>query len=215
MGDGSTRGESVTSVSIYIEGGGTRAARSRRKFRRGMEQFLKALKEAARKRSFRWKVVACGPRDAACRLFLKAATEGSEGDIVALLVDSEGKVVGAPRSHLLHRDGWRLPVGEDRVHLMVQTMETWLIADTEALGAYYGGQFNGDALPKHQDLERAPKELVNSGLARATRRTQKGSYDKIDHASELLKRVDPGKVKARCPHCKRLFHTLAEAIEAA
>ena len=98
---------------------------------------------------------------------------------------------------------------------MVQTMETWLIADVGALGAYYGRQFNGNALPKHQDLEQAPKQLVDSGLVRATVKTQKGRYHKIRHASELLFRVDPEKVKERCPHCRRLFETLTAMIDAA
>ena len=52
-------------------------------------------------------------------------------------------------------------------------------------------RFNGNSLPKRQDLEEAPKENVSSALARATQKTQKGEYRKIRHASELLALCGP------------------------
>ncbi len=164
----------------------------------------------------KWQVVPCGPRNEAYRRFCEAAARG-RGNVLFLLVDSEDGVRRSPRLHLVARDGWDdlEDVAEDRIQLMVRTMETWLIADVETLRSYYGNQFNDNALPRRQDLEKVPKENVSLALARATQKTQKGEYHKIRHASELLARVDPEKVKARCRHCKRLFDTLTSVIEAA
>lgn len=197
-----------------MEGGGKGVRRTT--LRKGMDAFLRPAKAAARKRSLRWQLVACGPRNEAYRQFSEAVARRPE-DILFLLVDSEEEVKGKPRSHLRARDGWNrlTDVGEDGVQLMVRTMETWLIADVEALSAYYGRGFSANSLPKHQNLEQVPKEIVSSGLDRATEKTQKGKYHKIRHASDLLALIDVEKAKARCPHCERLFDALTRAIKAA
>lgn len=166
----------------------------------------------------RWNLVMCGSRREAYDRFLRE-TSSSSDELIVLLVDSEAEVTKAPRAHLAARTGdewtfWDQAL-DDQVQLMVQTMETWLIADAEALRSYYGTHFNRNVLPKRQNLEEVSKENVSSALARATRKTQKGKYHKIRHASELLIRLDPEKVKKRCRHCKRLFETLTELIEAA
>ena len=184
--------------------------------RKGMDAFLQSAKAAARRKSLKWQLVACGPRNEAYRRFSEAASRGN-GDLLFLLVDSEDELSTSPRLHLVARDGWdRLEdVAEDRIQLMVRTMETWLIADVETLRSYYGSRFNGNSLPKRRDLEKVPKENVSSALARATQKTQKGEYHKIRHASDLLALVDPENAKERCRHCKRLFDTLTSQIEAA
>lgn len=133
-----------------------------------------------------------------------------------LLVDSEGPVEGEPRAHLYARDGWNLNDVDDRsVHLMVQTMEAWIVADVDVLRGYYGQRFNQGALPRTVDLERVSKPTLEHSLQRATERTQKGRYKKIAHASDLLKRIDAEQVKARCRHCGRLFDELGRMIDAA
>ncbi len=163
----------------------------------------------------RWNLVMCGSRSETCERFL-GEMSSSLDEFPVLLVDSDAEVNKAPKAHLAEMTGsawaWDQAL-EEQVHLMVQTMETWLVADVEALRAYYGRHFKSNVLPKRQDLEKLPKENVGSALARASRRTQKGEYHKIDHASELLSRVDPEKVRRRCRHCKRLFDTLTSVIE--
>ena len=197
-----------------MEGGGKGVRRVI--LRKGMDAFLQSAKAAARRKSLKWQLVACGPRNEAYRRFSEAASRGN-GDLLFLLVDSEDELSTSPRLHLVARDGWdRLEdVAEDRIQLMVRTMETWLIADVETLRSYYGSRFNGNSLPKRRDLEKVPKENVSSALARATQKTQKGEYHKIRHASDLLALVDPENAKERCRHCKRLFDTLTSQIEAA
>ena len=113
-------------------------------------------------------------------------------------------------------DKWDLRFTEDtNVHLMVQVMETWIVADPQALAEYYGQRFGKARLPNRADLEEEPKKQVILALESATAATGKGTYGKIAHASALLMRINPKKVKARCPHCRRLFEELSRLLEAA
>ena len=162
-----------------------------------------------------WRLVCCGPRDAAFRSFRKAV-RSADGAIVLLLVDAEGPVATGPCEHLQARDRWDMTAVDARsVHLMVQTMETWIVADSEALGRYYGRGFTARPLPATRDLEAVDRRDVDRSLRRATERTGKGRYRKIAHGSDLLKRIDAEKVKAMCRHCQRLFDELGRMIEAA
>ena len=95
---------------------------------------------------------------------------------------------------------------------MVQTMEAWIIADAGALAAYYGQNFNANDIPRNKNLEEVAKAALATALERATRNTQKGAYHKIRHASDLLKRIAPEKVRQRCPNCERMFFALGQAI---
>lgn len=94
-------------------------------------------------------------------------------------------------------------------------METWLLADEDALGKYYGQHFASSALPNGLDLETVPKGTVQSSLNKATARTSKGQYHKIRHASALLAEVDPKRLRQRCSHCDRLFAVALQLIEKA
>ncbi len=98
------------------------------------------------------------------------------------------------------------------VHLMIQTMETWIVADVDALANFYGQGFRDAALPQRNDLEVEPKASVATALHNATRKTRKGPYHKIHHASDLLKRLAPHTVRQRCRSCDRLFATLEHAL---
>ena len=150
----------------------------------------------------------CGGRDRAFRAFRNAA--GNDETLAVLLVDSEGPVSARPVAHLAQRDGWDLQDAEnDAVHLMVQVMETWIVADAAALEDYHGGGFNGRQLPRREALEEVPKAEIERTLHQATARTTKGAYHKIRHASELLARIDRERVKARCRHFRRLWESLA------
>lgn len=94
---------------------------------------------------------------------------------------------------------------------MVQMMEAWFLADPEALTAYYGQDFGAKALPGRKNVEDIAKSDIERSLKEATKRTQKGEYHKIRHGSELLTKIDPGKVRKRAPYCDRLLATLASA----
>ena len=198
-------------IAVYFEGGGD-SAETKAALRQGMSAFLKPLVDAARQRRCRWSVTSCGGRDHACEAFLDALGKEPEKFNV-LLVDSEAGVASLPRAHLQQRDNWSLHgAQEDQVHLMAQCMEAWLVADREALAGYYKQGFNANALPDRINLEEEPKTHIYAALEAATRQTQKGSYGKIKHASQLLRQVSPEKAQTRCPHCRRLFETIAGKI---
>jgi hypothetical protein len=74
---------------------------------------------------------------------LRNAVRNNDDAVTMLLVDSEGPLAGSPCAHLQARDGWDLTDASDGVvHLMVEAMETWIIADPDALAAYYGQRFS-------------------------------------------------------------------------
>ena len=202
----------MSAVAIYMEGGGNGKG-SKAALRCGMDSFLGALKDAAREKGWRWKLVCCGGRDETFRAFGNARSTGDA--LTVLLVDSEGPVKAGPRAHLAAQDGWDMcGVSDDDVHLMAQVMETWLVADRQALTAYYGQDFRANALPSRRNLEEEDKTAVAAALDEATRRTQKGGYRKIQHGSDLLASIDPAKARERCRHCARLFDTLGAAVAA-
>ena len=205
----------MSGVAIYMEGGGDRkdAKAAKTAIRQGMDALLYPLKSAARARALHWKLVPCGGRNEAFRRFRDAASNEDDA-IVVLLVDAEGPVNGAPSSHLQARDRWDMSFADgNTIHLMVQAMETWIVADPAALSTYYGQNFNGNVLPRAVNLELVPKAVVAQALKLATERTTKGRYHKIRHASELLKRIDVERVKARCPHCAQLFRVIGQMID--
>ncbi len=144
------------------------------------------------------------------------ARKHARDELIVLLVDSEAPLETPTRAaHFRQRqgDGWDLTgVPEDHIHLMVQAMEAWIVADPDVLKAYYGQHFHGNSLPTRQNLEDEPKIDCATKLAAATRPTQKGEYQKIRHASDLLKRISAAKVRARCPHAEIMFSTIAALI---
>ena len=171
----------MSGIAIYMEGGGT-GKENRAALRQGMDAFLQFLKQSARSKSLRWKLVCCGPRGEAFRGFRSAVNNGDNA-VNVLLVDAEGVVNRSPRDHLQARDNWDLSLAEeDSVHLMVQAMEAWIVADSEALAGYYGQGFRARRLPKANNLETVLKTTVERSLREATQHTQKGPYHKIRHA---------------------------------
>lgn len=201
----------MTEVRIYLEGGGDSSS-TRTKLRQGMDAFRGVLKDLARGRAWGWRVVPGGGRRATYDAFMNAIATSPDA-INVLLVDSEDPVTASPELHLGRRDGWQFPaVAVERIHLMAQCMEAWIVADPDALARYYGKGFRANSLPRRQDLEGEPKPDIERKLKAATRNTQKGEYQKIRHASGLLAKIDPGRVRTRCRHGERLFATLGNIL---
>ena len=155
-------------------------------------------------------VIVCGPRDSAFQDF-KNALKSHPDALNILLVDSESAVNVGALDHLRSEDHWHCDgLSEEQVHLMVQTVESWLIADPETLAEFYGKDFRASALPKHKDVEAVDKKTVLSSLERATEKTSKGKYHKTRHTPDLLERIRPEVVRQRAKHCDRLFTSLEE-----
>jgi hypothetical protein len=141
-------------------------------------------------------------------------------EVCVLLVDSEEAPDSDPFptaqqriSHLQTRDRWDLRgVDPQTVHLMVQCVEAWIVADPEALALHYQRGFRVNRLPARMNLEEEPKTGTYAKLATATAGTQKGAYAKISHASKLLGLVDPAKVAARRRHFRLFTNWLDQQI---
>ena len=201
----------MSSIGIYMEGGGD-FKNGRAALRLGMDDFLGSVKSRVRALSWQWKLACWGGRAAAFRRF-RTAVKNNEHELTLLLVDAEAPVFKPVQQHLADRDKWKTQFApESNFHLMAQTMETWMVADPDALAEYYGDGFRPTALPRRQDLELEPRRDLQKGLERATQNTRKGAYHKIRHASSLLRHLDPGVVRSRCRHCDRLFRTLEDFI---
>ncbi len=204
----------VTEIRIYVEGGGDKESKA--ELRRGFSNLLGSLRDEARRRRIGWTVVLSGSRSDAFINFRLALAQHPNA-LNLLLVDSEGPVSRAPREHLVASDGdagYLASVPDARCHLMVQAMEAWIIADPEALAAFYGQGFAATAIPGTRNVEQIAKTTVLSSLIRATRNAQKGEYHKTRHAPLILERLDPGKVRHRAPHCERLFAVIEQQLSA-
>lgn len=204
-------------IAIYVEGGGNTTAQ-KAELRLGFDTLFKNEKERARERRGSLKFVCCGARQEAYEAFLNASRINPQ-TISVLLVDSESPIAHVPAdtnldseirvNHLRQTrgtggrgqgDGWLLAnVSPNRVHLMVQCMETWIVADPDALEMFYQQNFRRERLPQRMNLEEEPKEDVYLKLEKATEGTQKGRYGKISHASKLLAVINPSKIANRCP----------------
>lgn len=141
-----------------------------------------------------------------------------------LLVDSEAPVDGRcqtgqpntwqPWQHLNQRqgDGWDKPspAAETDCHLMVQVMESWILADRATLSAFFGQGFNENALPAAANaIEGIAKTDVYQGLDKATRNCRtKPRYGKGEHSFKLLAKIDPRKVVDASPWARRFIDEL-------
>lgn len=190
------------STKIYVEGGGDQR-RTIDACRVAFGKYLEKIVPAGA----RPRIVACGSRQRAYEDFTKGLND-PKYDRVLLLVDAESGVAPGDNAwiHLRKRDGWTKPnsAGEDAAHLMVQCMESWFMADKECLERFYGQGFNAGALPARNEIEGITKSDVSTGLENATKHTQKGRYHKTLHGFEILGAIDPAKVEAVSPFCRRL-----------
>jgi hypothetical protein len=219
-------------IAVYIEGGGETAAQ-RAELRRGFDALFQSEKENARGKRGSLRLVCCGSRNEAYSAFMNELAV-NPAVVSALLVDSETSTGPVPADrtqdavlrcdHLKQKqgsggrgqgDGWPLTgVSPDRVHLMVQCMETWIVADPDALEKFYRQGFKATRLPNRNNLEEEPKTDVQAKLEGATEATQSGTYAKIRHASKLLLIIDPGKIAKRCPRFAIFREWLADSINA-
>jgi hypothetical protein len=201
-------------VRVYVEGGAEgRPANS--DFRRGWKTFLNELHELAREQGYvSLEVVRGKDRSNAFRRFTGHRTQ-YPNDLCVLLVDAETAVpehtnvwnVVARRTG----DHWRRPAWatENHLYLMVHFVETWLLADQDALQSFFGRNFNRRPLPR-TNLEDRPKAEIQGALDRATRNSSKGPY-RHGQAHEIIAIVNPDKVKGLY-HGRRLFSSLSRLI---
>ncbi len=136
-----------------------------------------------------------------------------------LLVDAEAPVsASSPWTHVKARpgDGWTKPADatDDHLHLMVQCMESWLIADRNAVSGFYGQGFKATVLAAPGTLiETVAKQDVLTKLGQATKGTKtKGPYSKGAHSFDLLKSLDAKLLCKASPWADRFFSTLQQRL---
>ena len=192
------------SVKVYVEDGGEGKS-LKISLRKGFNQFLKRAGLELKMPN----IVGCGSRDSAYNNFRNRLADN--GGNALLLVDAEEPLKAPdPWEHLSLRDQWHRPerATSDHCHLMVQTMESWFLADPDALKEYYGRGFREQALHGNPQVEKVLKGDVYERLKLATQGTKKGFYDKGKHSFEILEELDPSKVTSASPFAKRFIDTL-------
>lgn len=200
-------------VRIFVEGGGDRGELLT-SCRRGFTLFF----ERAGYRGRMPKVVPCGGRNATFDAFCFALRQAVPDELPLLLVDSEAPVTCSPWEHVRNRpgDNWQKPptAADNQLHLMVQVMESWFLADRQALEKFYGQGFKPNKLPTASNIETISKQQVYDTLEAATKETKtKGSYSKGSHSFQILGLIDPNKVRQASPnYAKRFFDTLETAL---
>ena len=162
--------------TLYVEGGGDYKD-LQSECRRGFTKLLTNMGFKGRLP----KVRASGPRNDAFDDFQTALKQGRTHPI--LLVDSEDlvKEANSPNdpsgawNHLISRDKWQRPkaASDDQAQLMVTTMETWLVADPNAVIKHFPGM-NDKKLPAGVDLEGRTKKDILAALEKATSGSKKG-----------------------------------------
>lgn len=207
----------VKEIRIYIEGDTKQKGKNADiALREGFHNFLGELIDKAREKSIKFRIVLCGSKFITFKDFLNAAKVYTES-FVAFLIDADDAVnVNETAKSFLQKQnaGWHWQnVDEEQCFLMVQVMESWFFADIEALEKYYGRNFNRKALRQNKNVEKIAKADVESGLANATRNTQKGEYHKTKHGAKILELINPQKVRDAAPHCEKLFTAISKAIK--
>jgi len=221
----------VTEIAVYVEGGGN-GKEQKAELRRGFDALFAKEKSRASDKRLSLIFICCGGRQDAYEAF-RNALEVKRERINALLVDSESAIASVPVdkaqdalirvAHLRQRqgtdmrgkgDGWTLSNDlAARVHLMVQCMEAWIVADPDALHEFYERGFKHESLPKRPNLEEEPKADIYAKLEKATEGTQKGKYGKIKHASKLLETINPEEISKHCPRFTIFRKWLIDSID--
>lgn len=191
-------------AQLYIEGGGDRSKSLETRFRQGWNQFFE-MAEVNR----RMKIVRGGGRKQTFDRFATAVSQPRPDIVPILVVDSETPVQTGHSvwQHLKAQDDWSQPqnAGDDQAFLMVQVMETWFLADREALQRYFGARFR--ELKQWPRLEDVPKAAVLEALDRATSQCSR-RYAKGRVSFELLANIAPAQVREACPHARNLIDRL-------
>lgn len=164
----------MVNVTLYVEGGGD----SKEQHVRCREGFRKLIEQAGLRGRLP-RIVAGGGRLSTYDKFKTTATASVSIAYPILLVDSEDPVQvqdtapdsSVPWAHLKSRDGLDRPNGaqNDQAQLMVTCMETWVMADREALHAFFGADLHTNALLPQHDLEARTRQDVLQALEHATR----------------------------------------------
>lgn len=199
-------------IKIYIEGGGNKnRGPLSKKLRNGFTNLFSKANIPTKNIH----LIACGPKGNAQKEFIKACDKNS---FCILLVDSDGPIPDGLSEFEYLKQGkntkaWNIPSEhKDNCHLMVQAMEAWIISDIDAVKNYYGPKFDPSPISKRSDKENISTKNLEKILNQSIKNTPIKTYDKSLHSFDLIGMLSPATVRAKCPHCDRLFNTLEEKL---
>jgi hypothetical protein len=201
----------MVSVRIFVEGGGD----SKELHTRCREGFNKLIKKLGFKGHMP-KIIAGGARDKAYGMFNRAMTSAKENDeYPILLVDSEDPITLGPWEHLKVRDDWDRPVGaeDDQAQMMVTCMETWIMADHEALRKVFGSCLREGTLFPLNGLEKRLRQELLKTLESATNDCGKNrGYDKGERSFQILAILNPKLLEENLLYFHRFRETLDQHL---
>ncbi len=165
----------MNELRIYFEGDD--------RLRPGFRSFLSEIAEAARRNDWRFAPpIATYVRPV--QAFRIALQTHSSAWNVLLLDWEDPNEAGVRKKHLENCD-------PDSVFWMVQIMESWFLADADALKTLFRVSLTGG----NPNVEAIPKEDVLARLKKAAN----GEYHKVKHGTKLLESIDPAKVRKAAP----------------
>jgi hypothetical protein len=155
----------VTEIRIYFEGN--------KSLRSGFHTFFSELVDAARAQRCKFELISAGAKEEAVQDF-KDALSTHSGAWNILLLDSDKPNAGDLSFDLCRRN--RIDQRHaDSVFWMVQIMESWFLADKDAVARYYGKEFRSQTLPQNPRVEEVSKGDIYTGLEAATGKRQEAN----------------------------------------
>jgi hypothetical protein len=204
------------SAKLFIEGGarGPDSKLLQIQCREGFRRLLEKSGFEGRRPALK----ACGGRDFTFRDFQIAHQTKAPGEYVAMLIDSEEPMadITAAWKHLQNVETvpkWQKPTGatDDQVLFMTTCMETWIVADRDALQAHYGSDLQVSALPSLVGLEGRGRHDVQEKLANASRKS-KHAYTKGKRSFEVLAKLTPTVLEEHLPSFVRTRRILNDNL---
>lgn len=212
-------------VKVYVEGGGDTVqgqARLRQAFGKFFEDYIRRNGQFGNRPSFD----PSGSREQTVAAY-KNGLRDRPSERSMVLIDSEApKEATADNWEFLRelansgnpaRFQWtNRPSGarEDDLHFMVQSMETWLLADPAAIKTHYGPRYHTTHvanLSNRRIEELSPSQAV-AAIKNGARDCPNRDYRKTVDGPAVLETAEPEKVAHRCPHAKKFLEALTAAL---
>jgi len=149
-------------------------------------------------------------------MFKTSMTPARYDEYPILLVDSEDPISSdRPWDHLCVRDRWDRPVGaeDEQAQMMATCMETWIMADHEALHKVFGSCLREGTLIPVNDLEERSRQELLESLKSATNNCGKNKgYDKGKRSFQILAELNTRSLEKNLRYFCRFKETLGRHL---
>ncbi len=222
--------------TILVEGGGDGTADRECKY-----AFAKLIEKLFDKETkFRPTFIPCGGREQAYKRFKTYHSKKREGEYIAMLIDSEitidNEKCGSADSLVLNAwthlqevplrelgmSAMPQPTGaqDDQVLFMTTCMETWIVADRDAISAYFHPKplhyINLSSLPSLTELETKDRHTIQKSLETATKDCSNAYKhgEKATRAYKCVGELNPDTLEQHLPNFKRVRSILKQKLVA-